>query len=50
VSGAGGECDSQFEYFEEDGVTPAERNEDGKETGQHQTPHDACRPEFGFPV
>ncbi|MDR1903957.1 MAG: hypothetical protein LBQ88_16940, partial [Treponema sp.] len=27
-----------------------EEDEDGKETGQRQTPHDARRPEFGFPV
>jgi hypothetical protein len=34
--------------LKEDGVTPAEENEDGEETCQRQTPHDARR--FGFGV
>jgi hypothetical protein len=40
----------EFEYPTEDGLAPAEEDEDGKETGQRQTPHDALRPGFGFPV
>jgi hypothetical protein len=33
-----------------DGVAAAEEDEDGKKTGQRQTPHDARRCGFGFPV
>jgi predicted transposase YbfD/YdcC len=50
VSGKDGECGPQFEYTEKDGVTPAEENKNGEETGQRQTPHDARRPGFGLPV
>jgi hypothetical protein len=51
VPGKDGECGPQFEYTGENGVTPAEENEDGEETCQRQTPHDARRrPGFGLPV
>jgi hypothetical protein len=39
VPGEDGEWRPEFEYPTEDGVASAE--EDGKETGQRQTPHDA---------
>jgi hypothetical protein len=45
-----GECGTEHEYSEEDGVTPAEENENGEETCQRQTPHDARRFGFGVPV
>jgi hypothetical protein len=46
--GKDGECGPKFEYSEEDGVTPAEETEDGEETGQRQTPHDARRLDSDF--
>jgi hypothetical protein len=48
--GKDGERGSEYEYSEEDDVTPAEENEDGEETCQRQTPHDACHFGFGVPV
>jgi hypothetical protein len=50
MSGEEEEWGAQFEYTEEAGVTPAEEHEDGKETGERQTAHDARHPGFGFPV
>jgi hypothetical protein len=38
-----------FEHYAEDGITVAEENEDGIETDQRQTPHDARRPGFREP-
>jgi hypothetical protein len=50
MSSEDGEWDPQFKYSAEDNITPAEEHEAGKETGQRQTPHDARRSGFGFPV
>jgi hypothetical protein len=50
VPGEEGEWGAQCEYTEEDGVTPVEENEDGKETGESETAYDARRPGFWFPA
>jgi hypothetical protein len=39
-------CGPEFEYSTEDGVIPAEENEDGKETGQRRMMHTTLDSDF----